>query len=246
MQLIRFDIFRDTPLVQAFSTRRGGVSNGPFSSLNLGRSTADDGENVEHNRRLFFDELNVDPERLVFPQQVHSAHAAIVSSPGVVSNCDALITATPGLFLTIQTADCFPVFLYEAEKSVVALIHSGWRGTAASICSNTIAKMVETFGCRPGKMLAAIGPGITQKNYQVDETTAAQFSDEYLLPDGPGHFRLDVRGAIVRQLADAGIPAGNIEIDKRCTFENKELFYSYRRDGQKSGRMMGVLGMTRQ
>ncbi len=245
MQLIRFDIFRDTPLVQAFSTRRGGVSNGPFSSLNLGRSTADDAHNVEHNRRLFFDELNVEAEQLVFPQQVHSAHAEIASTPGVVANCDALITATPGLYLTIQTADCFPVFLYEADKGVVALIHSGWRGTAASICSNTIAKMVEAFGCRPEKMLAAIGPGITQKNYQVDEKTAAQFSGDHLLPDGPGHYRLDVRGAIVRQLVDAGLPLSRIEIDERCTFENKELFYSYRRDGQESGRMMGVLGMKR-
>jgi len=110
-----FKIFPKSALLHAYSTRKGGISPSPFDSLNLGKNTADDPANVDENRRLFFTALNVDIRRCVFPQQVHSANVKIVNEAGLVKNCDALITREKNLFLTIQTADCFPVFLYLGE-----------------------------------------------------------------------------------------------------------------------------------
>ncbi len=104
--------------------------------------------------------------------------------------------------------------------------------------------MQEHFGCRPQHIRAIIGPGISQKNYQVDTDTARNFDARHCLPDSPGHYLLDVGGAIVQQLLDSGLKQEHIETDRRCTFENDTLFYSYRRDGKRSGRMMAVLGLT--
>ncbi len=234
-----FSIFPDNSLVHAYSTRKGGVSPAPFDSLNLGKNTKDDPLNVDRNRGIFFDALNIDKQRCVFPSQVHSANIEIVDKPGIVSNCDALITREKNLYLTIQTADCFPVFIYDPVNETAALAHSGWRGTAQNIAGKTIMKM----NGNPADMLAAIAPGIRQSCYQVDDKTAAYFDQKYLQPDGDGHFKLDVLSAIRDQLIEAGLAPQNIETDIDCTHCRSDLYYSYRRDGDNSGRMMSVIGM---
>lgn len=238
-----FSIFKDLPVIHGFSTRKGGVSKGPFSSLNLGLHTKDNAESVKENRTIFFKQLGLKSENLVFPQQIHSAHIKTATTAGIVSGCDALVTGTKGLVLTIQTADCFPVFIFDPLKNVCAIIHSGWRGTAAAVVPETIKRMQREFGCSALNLLAAVGPGIQQKNYQVDEITAGHFEKEFIRKDGPGHFRLDIQSAIRKQLTDSGISKYHIETDKTCTFESVDLYYSYRRDGNKSGRMMGVIAL---
>lgn len=239
-----FKLFQNySGLIQAFSTRRGGVSLPPYHSLNLGLHTGDDPQRVHINRQRFFNALNVPPERLVFPQQVHGSRVVIATNPGIVQSCDALITNQRNLYLTIQTADCFPLFIFDQRRQVVAVVHSGWRGTAANIAGKTVAAMIETFGCEPQNMIAALGPGVQQSCYQVDEQVARRFDSRYLKDDGPQHFLLDVQGAIIDQLATAGIPEEQTERDDTCTHCTEELYYSYRRDGQGSGRMMGVIGL---
>lgn len=238
-----FSIFQDVPLLHAYSTRIGGISQGVFSSLNLGLHTKDNSDHVRHNRQLFFDYLNIDAENMVFPQQVHSANVSVVKNPGVVADADALVTAEKGLILTIQTADCFPVFIYDPQRHVCAVVHSGWRGTAAGIAAKTVSRMAENFNCQPGDLLVAIGAGIQQQNYQVDKKTAAHFDESFLKPDGSLHYRLDVQGAITNQLHECGVTANHIEADTTCTYEAEDLYYSYRRDGENSGRMMGVIGL---
>ncbi len=243
-ELVTFRIFEGFPeLVHGFSTRKGGVSKPPFDALNLGLSTGDNPRVVEQNRERYFNALGIVRERVVFPQQVHSADVQIVTAPGIVEQCDALITQKTNLFLSIQTADCFPVFLFHPQTRTVAIVHSGWRGTAQNIVGKAVRLMREKLGVPSAELLVAIGPGVQQSCYQVDQKTAEHFLPQYLLPDGPGHFKLDVQGAIVYQLKEVGIPEGNIEMDQRCTHCEATLFYSYRRDGQKSGRMMGIIGL---
>jgi copper oxidase (laccase) domain-containing protein len=103
--------------------------------------------------------------------------------------------------------------------------------------------MMQQFGSKYTDILAAIGPGIQQENYQVDVKTASYFEKEFLKPDGKDHYRLDIQGKIISQLIKTGVKNSHIEYDTRCTFENKDLFYSYRRDGQNSGRMMGLISL---
>ena len=230
-------------LLQAFSTRLGGFSQAPYDSLNLGMHSGDDRKTVAQNRDLFFDRLKVPREGLVFLEQVHSANVQLIKNPGIVPACDALITSEKNLFLTIQTADCFPVFLFDPQTEAVGIVHSGWRGTAANIVQKTISLMEDRLNCRAENMIAGIGPGVQQSCYQVDTETASHFDAKYLLADGPGHFKLDVQGTIVEQLLASGIERENMEADKTCTHCATGHYYSYRRDGKNSGRMMGVLGM---
>jgi len=244
IKYIKFDIFQIyRQLVHGFSTRKGGVSRGMFRELNLGLNTSDNSENVKENRRRYFRELDISGNRFVFPEQVHSDRIEFITEPGAVNSCDGLITDCADLFLTVQTADCFPVFLFDPEKKAVGLIHSGWRGTAKNITGKAIEKMIAHFKTNPQNMLAAIGPGVQQNCYQVDVALAQNFHHKYLIDDGPGHFKLDVQMVIIDQLVNAGVQKRNIEWDKTCTHCAKDLYYSYRRDATQSGRMMGILGI---
>lgn len=241
----RFEIFKDQNIIHAYSNRIGGYSSGNFKSLNLGLSTRDSFENVRKNRKKFFPLLQVNERSIAFPQQIHSDNITIVTAPGIIKESDALITNIPGIILSIQTADCFPVFLLDFKKRVCAIVHSGWRGTEKNISGKAVEKMKDSFGCKEENLLIAIGPGIQQENYQVDSKTANCFESNYLKSDGPDHYKLDVQSKIIDQLLDHNISLSQIEVDKRCTFANPELFFSYRRDGIDSGRMMGLVGLLK-
>ncbi len=232
-----------TNLLHCFSTRTGGFSQGILSGLNLGLSTKDDKKNVHRNRNYYFNQLGISEDFLAIPKQVHSAEVQIVDNPGVFDNCDALITNKNEVYLTVQTADCFPVFLYDPVKKVCGLVHSGWKGTAHNITGNAVQMMKTRFKCKPENIVAAIGPGVQQWCYQVNHKTANYFSKKYLVPDGLNHYLLDIQTVIISQLKESGVLDENLEIDRRCTHCEETLFFSYRRDGAQSGRMMGVIGL---
>ena len=238
-----FEIFRNQSIIHCYSTRKGGFSKGYFNSLNLGLSTPDDKETVHKNRIKFFKYLDIEERQLAIPRQVHSANIEVVNQPGIYPDSDALITRNKDFILTIQTADCYPVFIYDPESGSCAIIHSGWRGTALNIAGQTIKRMENEFNADAQNMLIAVGAGIQQKNYQVDIKTAANFEMAFLKEDGDKHFKLDIQSKIIDQLLKAGAKKEKIEFDTRCTFENEELFYSFRRDGLNSGRMMGIIGL---
>ena len=140
-----FSILKRFPeLIHGMSTRKGGMSREPFSGLNLGLSTSDERQDVEANRALLFRHLGIRPEECVFPEQVHSDHVEVTMESGIIKQTDAVITNKPNLFLTVQTADCLPVFLYDARFRVCGLVHSGWRGTAGNIVGKTVLKMQNT------------------------------------------------------------------------------------------------------
>ncbi len=250
--------FEDERIVHAFTTRIGGVSEGPFESLNLSWSRGDDKARVEENRdRLAHALGGVD---LIFANQVHGDTVLKVETKpaGVWSagEGDALITDQRGLALCAQTADCTPILLFDPERPAIAAIHSGWRGTVQEIARKTLVAMAEAYGTRARDVRAAIGPSISSQNYRVGPEVLEQFEalfgdleDGLIGPrDGQGGAGLDVAEACRRQLISAGVPQAHVSLVKACTFaEEARLFSSRRaaRDGHPGlfGGQVGVIGL---
>jgi YfiH family protein len=219
------------PYAVGFSTRQGGVSEGAYASLNLGRLTEDDADRVEENRRLLCAEIGADAERLTLNRQrhsatVHRAHPGRRGEPG-----DGLWTDEPGVPMLKLTADCVPIAIARVDgEPALTLLHAGWRGLAEGI----VASGVRALG--PGRLAAAVGPAIGPCCYEVGPEVAGRFDAD--LTRGS---RLDLWDAAERALRAAGVD--EIERVDLCTACNPELFFSHRRDEGRTGRQ-GVIGLV--
>ena len=183
---------------------------------------------------------------MVFPGQIHSANVRNVSTPGIVPNTDALITQIRGLFLSIQTADCFPIFLYAPEKKVVGVIHAGWRGAKKGIVSKTLHMMHRSIGVKLSDVHVAIGPGIQKECFEVQADVFKRFPEKYLFPHVDNAKRyLNLCGFLKDELITNSVPPDQIYVTNDCTKCRNDLYYSYRLEGHKSGRMVGVIGLRR-
>jgi len=221
----------------AFSTRRGGVSEEPFRSLNLGILSGDRRDDVIENRRRLAAALGLPPQRVVIGRQVHGAELAIhpgpqVGSPfadpgGRIPKVDGHVTAEPDLAPLVFVADCLPIAL--AGEGGVAMLHCGWRGLAAGI----VNRGVEAIGATA----AAIGPGIGPCCYEVGGEALDAFTD---LGPGIAHGRmLDLTEVARRQLRHAGVE--RVEVAGLCTSCERESFFSHRRDSGRTGRQAGLV-----
>ena len=228
-------------LLIAISTKDGGVSPAPYF-LNLGLNVDDERENVLENRKRYFEFLNIPLDRVVMQKQIHSDYINIVKEACFIDGSDALITNEKDLFLAISIADCIPVFLYSPEKEVIAGIHSGWKGTENKIAAKTLDRMKNEFAVEPSDVIAYIGPGISVENYEVSKEVAEKF-DEGSYKIIAGKYFLDLKKDIYEQLVASGIKKENIEVSPYCSFKDKELFHSHRREKGFTGRMFGVIGM---
>lgn len=230
------------PLDAVVTTRPGGVSAGPYESLNLGLHTGDTGAAVRENRRRAAAALGASPQDLVWAAQTHGTGARLVTAAdrghgadelaGAVPDADVLVTADPGTVLAILVADCVPIVLYDPVAHVLACVHAGWRGTVARVTDAALTAMA-SLGTRPADVLAGIGPAVAPERYQVGaevaEATRRCFGGrpgKILRPDGPGHWRLDLPAANHRILAEAGVPAAGIHVAPQRT--GGGLFFSYR------------------
>jgi len=169
--------------------------------------------------------------------QIHSAVSLVASGPGCAGEGDALIAAGPGLTVSVRTADCLPILLADEATRTVAAVHAGWRGTAARIVVETIARMESEFGTRPGNILAAIGPGIGGCCYHV----GAEVREKFGLA---GAGLLDLEKENCEQLASTGVPRFRIHAAGLCTFCHPGQFYSWRRDKNSAGRMISYIRTT--
>jgi polyphenol oxidase len=240
-------------IAHGFLGRRGGVSTGIHSGLNVGVGSDDDRAAVARNRDLAADAV-LPGAALVTVHQVHSADVATVDAPfpGDRPRADAMVTRTPGLLLGILTADCAPVLLADREASVVGAAHAGWKGAIAGVTDATIAAM-EALGADRIRIAAAIGPCIARASYEVDAGFADRFfaadpANERFFTEGPRpeHFQFDLEGYVGARLAAAGI--GRVEMLGLDTYADDTRFFSYRRATHRGdpdyGRQISLIGLN--
>ncbi|WP_188261158.1 peptidoglycan editing factor PgeF [Azospirillum tabaci] len=225
-----------THIRHAFFTRTGGVSTGLYASLNVGFGSGDAPAAVAENRARAAARMDVPPERLVTCYQVHSPTCVAVTEPWTpdqAPHADAMATDRPGIALGILTADCAPVLFADEKARVIGAAHAGWKGAKGGVLEATIERM-EELGAKRNRIVAAIGPCIAQRSYEVGPEFPAPFLAEdprnrdYFAPARrPDHFLFDLAGYITRRLGDTGV-----EIIQRCpndTVVEEDRFFSYRR-----------------
>ena len=223
-----------SPFRHGFFTRKGGASSGVFQGLNCGTGSSDQSEIVEINRRRVAEAMDAPVEQLVSIYQVHSPDVVTVDAPinGDRPKADAMVTNTPGLVLSILTADCQPVLFADPRARVVGAAHAGWRGALDGVLEKTIEAM-EALGAKRSNITAVIGPSISQKAYEV----GPEFYDEFLSVDidnsrffagGDGdRMMFDLPSYGLHRLRNAGV--GEAEWIRHCTYSDPARFYSYRR-----------------
>jgi purine-nucleoside/S-methyl-5'-thioadenosine phosphorylase / adenosine deaminase len=248
--LLHAENLRRAGIPHAFTTRQGGISRGPYASLNLGRGVDDDPAAVAHNRAAVLATLGFDHAGHVEAAQVHGAVVAVVSPSDagtVIGGADGLATAEPGLVLAVHAADCVPLLIADPRRPAVAAVHAGWRGTAAGIAVEAVTVLADRFGSRPEDLLVALGPAIGPCHYEVDEPVIERLRlwpwwEEVTTSNARGRWQLDLRAANRRQLVDAGVLPERIETLDLCTYDHPEMFFSYRRD-RITGRMAGLVAL---
>ncbi|WP_372990875.1 peptidoglycan editing factor PgeF [Sulfitobacter sp.] len=216
-----------------FFTRRGGASSGVFEGLNCGSGSSDQREIVDINRARVADAMNVAPSHLIGVHQIHSATVVTVDGPlAEKPRADALVTATPGLALSVLTADCQPVLFADTDAGVIGAAHAGWRGALDGVLAATIDAM-EALGANRENITAVIGPCISQRAYEV----GPEFIDSFLAEDPyfaryfangtEDRMQFDLPGFGLNRLRAAGV--GHAEWTRHCTYADPDRFYSYRR-----------------
>jgi len=238
--------FHGDGVTAVVTTRHGGVSTGPYDSLNLGGHVGDKPAAVAENRRRLAAALGVD--RLTIADQKHTATVAVVDgalagrghdgaadSAAALPETDAMITDLPGVALAILVADCAPVVLYDPIRRAVGVAHSGRTGTIKGVVPQTIKTMAAVFGSVPGDLLIGIGPAIGVASYEIGATEVSEvmtaFGDagaRLLTPTRPGHATFDLTAAVRRQLRAAGVSAGNIHDLAIDTAAATDTFFSDR------------------
>ena len=282
LEILHADSFASLPwLVHGFSTRQGGVSTCyGGKTLNLGMTSHDAKTNVERNRQSFLKAVGAVNDNgelwpLVQVKQIHSAIVHRVDAPHHAPLAgDGLITNTPGLLLSIKTADCVPVLVVDVKRRVVGAFHAGWRGTVARIVEKGVGEMRRQFGSLPRDLRAAIGPCVRSCCYSIGDEVRARFESQFHYADelfeevfdsnaihirypllflnqrAPGHgdlgpeIHLDLVKANRRQLEDAGVREEHISVVEGCTACDTARFFSHRSEFGKTGRMMAAIGIT--
>ena len=282
---------KQTDLTHAFSTRTGGSSrvfraNQPNGEgdLNLGFTEHDEAEAVRENRRRFLETIGAENfKSFALLQQKHTPNVRILRSidepqssflePAQMRG-DGLLTDVPGILLTIQTADCIPVLLFDPVHRAIGALHAGWRGTLARIVERAVGSMRLLYGSNPKDILAAIAPGIGPESYAVGEELRHEFESQFayaptlfrdvydsdpirekypmlfLTARAPGHspigpqLHLDLWAANRQQLLDAGLFPENIDTLAQDTATNTGRFFSYRAENGFTGRMMAAIGLN--
>ncbi len=178
------------------------------------------------------------PPALATLRQIHSNIIVYADRPGCVAEGDAVLSNTPGLRIGVKTADCLPILLIDERHRAVGAVHAGWRGAMARIAHKTVDAMAERWSSRPEDLHAAIGPGIGPCCFEVGPEVAVQFGEP------ARRTRIDLQDAVRRQLLDAGLDSGRIYTSGLCTVCHATDFHSFRRDREKAGRMISVIGVN--
>ncbi|MCB9305688.1 MAG: peptidoglycan editing factor PgeF [Lewinellaceae bacterium] len=231
-------------LVSAESTRHGGVSEAPFASLNLGKSTADDPARVAENRRRFCAALGFTPEQMAWSVQVHGNAVRVVEAPGGGEGFDSLVTDRPGILLAVSIADCTPILIFDFKNRAVAAVHSGWPGTAARVVEKTLETMKNRYGTAGEDCYAYVGTCIDECSFEVGVEVAERFEPEFRRYDPErGKFLVDLKKANAAMLRAFGVREDRIAISPYSTVLNNDDYFSHRKEKGATGRMVAAIGM---
>lgn len=243
-------------LIHAFCTRRGGISEGNFFSLNFSSREGDSTENIRQNWQILATAFDIGIDQFFVVNQIHGDRILIIDRPlcSIIPQnplqFDAMITDQPGIAIGIKTADCVPIFLVDTVKRIVGVVHAGWRGTALNIAAKAVDTFVERFTSQIADITAVIGPAIGPCCYQVDEIVfdaikSHKDQDSLFCPcHKQGHWMLDLPLANKFQIIGRGIPEANIYTMACCTSCNRDLFYSHRADGGNTGRQLNFIMLS--
>lgn len=244
-------------VVHGFTTRVGGVSTGSYDSLNTAFHVGDDDGNVLINRDLVCRALGINFRHLVAGRQVHGDEIRVVeecdkgrgalSEEEALPYTDALVTGLRDVPLSSYYADCVPIFLLDPVRKVAALAHAGWKGTVLRIGQKVVARMAAVYGTDPTDCLAGVGPSIGPCCYEVDEPVICRFRESH--PDcqelaaavSPGRWKLNLWEANRLNLLEAGLKPANIIAAGICTSCRNDMFFSYRAQAGKAGRMASLI-----
>ena len=229
LRLLTWPALAESGADAVVTARAGGVSDGPYATLNLSLSVGDDPARVLENRRRLAQALGAGPEDFVFARQVHGSGVRVVgeadagsgafSLDDAIPDADALVTRSPGVLLAILTADCVPIVLHDPVAGVLACVHAGWRGTVARVSAAALAAM-QTLGSRPSQVIAGVGPAASPVRYQVGADVHRAVTDafgpaaaDFIRPDdAPDRWLLDLWAANRFLLLEAGVPAAQVHV----------------------------------
>lgn len=253
-----------SPDVVAFSsTRHGGMSTGHYSSFNINRYCGDSDEHISRNRELLCRVLGISDDRLLMPHQTHGTRVAHIDEAflslttaerqATLESTDAVMTDVSGVCIAVSTADCIPVLLYDACHHAACAVHAGWRGTLARIAEKAVAAMAEVYGSRPSGLVAQIGPGISLDSFEVGQEVYDAFSAagfdmaciSRLYPSAADaqteKWHIDLPGCNRQQLEACGMRHEAIALSGICTYKECDTFFSARRLGIHSGRILTAI-----
>ena len=253
--IVACDFLNEDGRVFAFHTKRcGGVSTGPYASMNCTHYCGDAIDNVRRNRELLLSSIPYKVDDLLLPRQVHgnkvldlradSYRAGMEDKDSMLDGVDAIVTSLKGICITVSTADCVPLTL-SSPDGVIAVAHAGWRGTLSHIANATVAVMVDNYGCDPSSIKAHIGPSISKEVFEVGDEVYDAFARTGFDMDlisfhnkSTGKWHIDLWGANESLLISSGLLKENIRISGICSYTNYETYFSARRLGVQSGRML--------
>jgi YfiH family protein len=190
--------------------------------------------------------ISSDEKQVIIPQQVHGNGCAIIKRGERLKRtykADALLTNRKDVLLTVAVADCLPIFVVEPKRKVVGLIHAGWRGTLLGIAKETVRKAKSEFGCKSQDLTLLFGPAIQKCCYEISEAVAILFDDDCLMRSPRQKPKLDLIKANLKQFVNCGVKRRKILVTNDCTYCQKDMFHSFRREGDKAGRMIAFIGI---
>lgn len=248
--------YTSAPEVTAFSTtRHGGCSTGNYGEFNINEYCGDLPEHTSANRKALATELGVPESNIIVPHQTHGINPRIIgkeflSLPAniqkmLLEDVDSVLTDVPGICIGVSTADCIPVLLHDPAHNAVAAVHAGWRGTVKSVVLRAVTEMRMAFHTKPKELTAIVGPGISQKNFEVGDDVYNEFAEAKFLMDNIAHreekWHIDLSLCNKQQLMMAGVKEENIFMSGICTYDNAADFFSARRLGTESGRIFSAI-----
>lgn len=244
--------------VTAFSTTRaGGVSKDCYAAMNVNAYCGDNPADVAENRRRLACRLGLAADRIIIPHQTHGTRVRAIDGDfltlplarraALLEGVDAVMTCLPDVCVGVSTADCIPVLLADPVGRAVAAVHAGWRGTVGRVVMRVVAEMVRVYGSRPSDLVAAIGPGISLRAFEVGQEVYGHFAAEGFEMDkiAARHdkWHIDLPLCNQMQLQEAGVRAESIFNSGICTYHHADQYFSARRLGRASGRIYSGIFM---